>query len=253
LYVAIILGTAGSGKSALTAAIADYLDNKGEDFATVNLDPGTLEENLPYEPDINVRDYIRAEEIMTRYKLGPNGAMVASMDLTVRYIENLKSDIENYAPDYLIVDTPGQMEIFAYRPAGPMLLKGLFGEPDYRASLIFIFDPFLCSISPNTLLSLIFLSISVFWRFGLPIVNVLSKKDLFPNEEIQKIIEYINEPARILDAITEFPLRDEYGGWVDYLKMENNFSLDIIPVSSATSEGIFELFSELLNTWSETG
>lgn len=253
LYVTIILGTAGSGKSALSGALANYLDNKGEDFAIMNLDPGTLEDNLPYEPDINVRDYVKAEEVMNRYKLGPNGAMIASMDLVVEHINELREEIKSISPDYLIVDTPGQMEIFAYRPTGSIILKNLFFDPSYRLAIVFIFDPFLCKVSPNTLLSVLFLSISVFWRFGLPVVNVLSKTDLIGEEDVKKIIGYVNEPSKILDEISEFPFKEEYGGWVDFLKMENGFGLDIIPVSAITNEGMFELFSELLNVWSETG
>ena len=253
VYVVTFLGTAGSGKSALTKSLGDYLDDKGEDFATMNLDPGTLDENIPYEADINIRNYVKAEEIMAKYKLGPNGAMIASMDLMVRYVENLREEITDIDPDYLLIDTPGQMEIFAYRPIGSLLLKSILSIPDTKTSLVFIFDPYLCTISPNTLLSMMFLSISVFWRFSLPQINVLSKIDLFDNETVEKIVEQVRNPIRIFDMIERYPLKNESLGLADLLKIENLFKIDIIPVSALTGDGMIDLFSELLNSWSETG
>lgn len=253
MYVAIILGTAGSGKSALTKALADYLEDKDEYFATLNLDPGTLEENLPYEPDINIRDYIKAEEVMKEYKLGPNGAMIASMDLSIRYVREIRDEILEYKPDYLIMDTPGQMEIFAYRPIGSIILKEILSLPETRTSLVFIFDPFLCTVSPNTLMSLIFLSTSVLWRFNLPQINVLSKIDLFDEETINNILRMIRNPSTIFDDTFNFSLRSELSYWVDIIKTENISSIEVIPVSAQTGAGMFDLFSMLLNNWSETG
>ncbi len=252
LYVAIVLGTAGSGKSALTKSLGDYLDDKGEDFALLNLDPGTLEDNLPYEPDINIRNYVKAEEIMTEYKLGPNGAMIASMDILARYIDDVRQEILDFNPDYLIIDTPGQMEIFAYRPVGSIILKSILSIPGTQVATVFIFDPYLCTVSPNTLLSVIFLSISVLWRFGLPQVNVLSKIDLFEEEAINMVIEQIKDPVKILENLEKFPIKDEASGVIDLLKIENIFNLDIVPASALTGDGMIDLFSELLNNWSQS-
>jgi hypothetical protein len=38
---------------------------------TVNLDPGV--QKLPYNPHVDVRDYVTLEEVMEKHKLGPNG------------------------------------------------------------------------------------------------------------------------------------------------------------------------------------
>ena len=113
LKVAIMIGTAGSGKTALTESLAFYINRKGEDVCILNLDPGVLSEELPYDPDIDVREFVRAEEIMKKYRLGPNGALIASMDLLLEHIHELRDRIREMDPEILLVDTPGQMEIFA--------------------------------------------------------------------------------------------------------------------------------------------
>ena len=61
LYVYFI-GTAGSGKSTLAANFKEWFKLKGLDAIIVNLDPGA--ENLPYEPDVDIRDWISLEEVI---------------------------------------------------------------------------------------------------------------------------------------------------------------------------------------------
>ena len=74
-----MIGTAGSGKSTLSFSYQDWLNQQGLDSIIVNLDPGA--ENLPYEPNIDVRDWISLKEIMETNDLGPNGAQIACADM----------------------------------------------------------------------------------------------------------------------------------------------------------------------------
>ena len=255
MQTAIIVGTAGSGKTALTYALAVYLEDKNEDFAILNLDPGVKDSTLPYSPDLDIRNYVKVEDIMTKYDLGPNGALIASMDLILNYIDEIREQIKDFSPDILLVDTPGQMEIFAYRPTGPMLLNTMLDIADNRKAIVFIFDPFLCSTSPGSMLSTLLLAESVYWRFEIPIVHVLSKIDIFPSEDIRKILELAENPAKLLvyeneffkDKIEKSPLL------ATMLQNEEILRKELIPVSSATGDGIFELYTHLLNVWSETG
>ena len=52
------IGTAGSGKSTITGALKNYVINRDPEITaiTLNLDPGA--KKVPYEPDIDIRDYI---------------------------------------------------------------------------------------------------------------------------------------------------------------------------------------------------
>src|SRR3989304_9851839 len=110
--LAFIIGTAGSGKSLFTAAFAEWLKMSKQDVAVVNLDPGALK--LPYQPDVDVRNYVDVGDLMEKYSLGPNGALIMAADLIADETESLSEEIEDLSPDIAIVDTPGQMELFAF-------------------------------------------------------------------------------------------------------------------------------------------
>lgn len=79
MHAIFILGTAGSGKSMLTSRLLEYYSSRSANAIAVNLDPGVIE--LPYEPDVDVRDYVDIYAIMDKYKLGPNGALIMASDM----------------------------------------------------------------------------------------------------------------------------------------------------------------------------
>ena len=147
-----IIGTAGSGKSLFTAAFSEWLKMSKQDVAIVNLDPGALK--LPYSPDVDVRNYVNVGDIMEKYALGPNGAVIMAADLIADEVENLTRDIEEVNADFVLVDTPGQMELFAFRASGPYIVNELTKEPK---ALIYLFDA-VFSINPLNYVSNMFLS-----------------------------------------------------------------------------------------------
>ena len=44
-------------------------------------------------------------------------------DLIASKIDQIQNEVDQINPDYLIVDTPGQIELFAYTPVGSLNLK----------------------------------------------------------------------------------------------------------------------------------
>jgi GPN-loop GTPase len=177
MHLIFITGTAGSGKSLLTASLLGWYREKGEDAITMNLDPGVL--NLPYEPDVDVRTMIDYEGLMTSYSLGPNGALVLASDLLAGRLPEIQDEMDSSNPEFVIVDTPGQVELFAFRESGPYLAQEL--RADTKSSL-FLMDSLVAS-SPTSFLSLLLLSTAVELRMGLPHIQVLSKVDLAKNAQ----------------------------------------------------------------------
>ena len=112
------IGTAGSGKSTLTGSLKRWTELKGLDAITVNLDPGA--ENLPYEPDVDIRDWISLEEIMDSHELGPNGAQIACADMVALNTPDIKESIDMPVIDYL----PKHMRVLEESVNEPVISTG---------------------------------------------------------------------------------------------------------------------------------
>ncbi len=192
-----IVGPAGSGKSTFTAAFREWMLKNEYDTVVVNLDPGA--DSLPYQPDVDVRDLVSLEDVMAEYGLGPNGAQIVAADLVANYAEEIKRDVDSYESDYVLYDTAGQLELFAFRAASNLLVDFL-GED--RAMLAFMFDSAL-SKTPSGFVSLLLLSATVHFRFYRPYINILSKVDLLKDEEIENIAEWSENWDKLYGSLIE--------------------------------------------------
>ena len=182
--VIFVVGTAGAGKSSLVTAYQRWARFLEVDVMAINLDPGA--ERVHYDPEFDVRDLVSLSDVMSEYDLGPNGAQILAADLVASQAEDVFEQIEGLSGDMLIVDTPGQVELFAFREASSHLVDVL-GQG--RACLIFLFDPML-SRTPSGFVSQMLLSSIVHFRLGLPTANFLSKTDLLEPEELETIMEW---------------------------------------------------------------
>ncbi|MCK4902702.1 MAG: ATP/GTP-binding protein [Thermoplasmatales archaeon] len=189
------IGTAGSGKSTLTSNFQQWMNLRGLDAITVNLDPGA--ENLPYDPDVDIRDWISLKEIMESYGLGPNGAQIACADMLALNTDDLKKSIGAFKADYVLMDTPGQLELFVFREAGKYLVK--FLNPD-RSIIAYLLDPALAKTASG-FVSQLLLSVSTNFRLGYPQVNILSKADMLPDTELEQVERWSNNPDELESAL----------------------------------------------------
>ncbi|MCD6368367.1 MAG: ATP/GTP-binding protein [Thermoproteales archaeon] len=196
MFTVFVIGTAGSGKTTFIQSFSDFLETNEIYSIKVNLDPAV--DYLPYSPDIDIRDYITAWDIMKKYNLGPNGAIIAAVDMTIKYLHEIKEGIEELQPGYVLVDTPGQLELFAFRQSGEEIVQTLRRE---RAAIIFMIDVIL-ALSTQSLISSILLAASVFYRFNLPMLILLNKIDLLNEKEIEEILDIINNPEKLVSGIS---------------------------------------------------
>jgi len=242
IFTLFVMGPAGSGKSTFVASFSAWLESYEIPYLTVNLDPAA--EYIPYVPDIDVREYITAREVMEKYRLGPNGAIVASVDLMLSFIPALKEEIQESASEgYVLFDTPGQMEIFAFRRTGVEIVKELVGE---RGGLLFIVDSALAT-SPSTFASQIFLASSVYYRFKLPQLNVFNKTDLLQELELRKMLDWVRDPDLLLSELEEEVGGEErllVRGLLDAVKgFLESFSVYFI--SAKISKGLEDIYADL--------
>ena len=243
-----MLGTAGSGKSLLAHRIHQYYTQMGAFPALLNLDPGA--ESLPYTPDVDIRDHVDVVSVMRQYELGPNGGLVMANDMTAARLDQIQDEVDAVNPDYLVVDTPGQIELFAYRSSGPFLASGI--SADTKTS-IFLFDGAMMGSASNYI-SISLLAASIRLRVGLPCINVLSKSDIAATPT-DTILEWASDAGGALEAAAAEEDGDVYtltSAMVE--SMDSEYTQDIIPVSGATGYGMAELeaaLSRVLNLGEE--
>ncbi|MBS7287171.1 MAG: ATP/GTP-binding protein [Candidatus Freyarchaeota archaeon] len=240
-YTTFFVGTAGSGKSTLANVYSEWLGEQNINVATVNLDPGAR--YIPYTPDVDIREYVVLEDVMDKFNLGPNGGLVACVDMMVNLIEEIKREIDDIKATHVIVDTPGQLELFAFRESGPIVTSSLGGT---QSAVCFLMDPFIAR-TPYGFVSVMLLGASVQYRFFLPQLNILSKSDTLTDHERSKIIDWASEPLKLMDAIeheTQGIKREMSLGIYEALAKVHMFDVPI-PVSSTKLEGLDDLQAAL--------
>ena len=244
-----VSGTAGSGKSLLSSKLYDYYTKNGAFTAVLNLDPGV--ENLPYSCDVDVRDFVDIVSIMQQYDLGPNGALVMAADLIASKIDDIQNEVNRVNPDYLIVDTPGQIELFAYRSSGRFLIDNISSE---EKTSVFLFDGALIT-TPVNFVSIALLATSIRLRLNLPTINVLTKTDLI-GANLKNILQWSSSLSTLENAIANDADGDTYTLTTNILRGLNlsGFAQGLIPISNVTGDGFVNLegaLSRILNLGEE--
>ncbi|OYT28266.1 MAG: GTPase [Thermofilum sp. ex4484_82] len=239
MITVFVVGTAGCGKSTFTKTFADFLYYKSIDVIKVNVDPAV--ENLPYDPEVDIRDYISAKEVMDKYGLGPNGAIIAAIDLSLNYVHLIREEIEDLDADYVIIDTPGQVELFAFRKTGEVFTSFLCEK---NCFILNILDAMLAN-SPSTFLSSLFLAEAIEFKLKETQINVLNKIDLLQNKELEKIMEWIDDPDKlVVDLQNEtVGLERELGENLFHLIKNFLENTAIYPVSAVTMQGIDTIYA----------
>jgi len=180
----IFVGPAASGKSALTKAYSEWLFRNGYSVAIINLDPAV--KRLPYKASIDVRTLVRAEELMEREGLGPNGALIHALEIVTgglgEFLKPLSNELR--ATDYVLIDTPGQMEVFLTRDISTVLASEL-GRLCGSVVALFVVDASFVG-RPSDYAFTLLLAIATQLRMGVVTVPVLNKVDLVSGEALSK-------------------------------------------------------------------
>ncbi|MEM0120076.1 MAG: ATP/GTP-binding protein [Thermoprotei archaeon] len=234
------IGTAGSGKTWLVKAYYEYLTDQGLSASTLNLDPAVVA--LPYNPDVDVRNHVSMDKLLLDHVLGPNGAIVAAMDILASNLKPIIDELREADADYLLVDTPGQLELFAFREIGPLLLDSI---PEVNKAAVFLLDPAIAQ-EPRGLASLLLLSASSSLRLGIPTINVVSKADAIGQNELERIMGYLEYPEDFVGVLSR---GRSLVNTLSARLVEDVFEVASpshpIPVSSKEFTGLEELHAEV--------
>ena len=207
---------------------------------------------MPYSPDIDIKDYITLEEVMNKYGLGPNGGMILASDLMINYLDDIKDEIDDFNPDWILVDTAGQLELFAFRETGPLIASAL-GFGDVQRAVSFLFDSNFV-MRPNGFISTLLLAASVQFRFqSISQINILSKCDLLDEDRIDMVVNWSQDFQALEDSTNEREkgLMRELSILLGDVFIQLGSTAELIPVSTKEEAGLDLIFGYLQRIFDE--
>jgi len=175
----LVLGPPGAGKTTYCTGMQMLLDALKRPRILVNLDPAN--DDLPYKCDVDIRELVNVEDVMTELQLGPNGGLVYAMEYIEVNLDWLISRIRDAAAGhtvpYVIFDCPGQVELYTHHEVMTKITQQLVKVLDLRLVAVHLIDSTLC-VDVYRYISAVLLSLAAMMQLELPHVNILSKIDM---------------------------------------------------------------------------
>ncbi|KAJ5190840.1 uncharacterized protein N7498_009825 [Penicillium cinerascens] len=254
----------GSGKTTFMQRINSHLHSKKSVPYVMNLDPAV--HSVPFDSNIDIRDSINYKEVMRQYNLGPNGGILTSLNLFATKVDQIIALLEKRTtPDpskptakpieHILVDTPGQIEVFVWSASGSILLETLASS--FPTVIAYIIDTPRAS-STSTFMSNMLYACSILYKTKLPMILVFNKTDV-KDAEFAK--EWMTDFDKFQQALREeeesgaFGAEGAAGGFgagSGYMgSLLNSMSLmleefyrhlSVVGVSSMTGDGVDEFF-----------
>lgn len=218
----------------------------------INLDPAVLK--VPFGANIDIRDSVKYKKVMENYNLGPNGAIVTSLNLFSTKIDQVISLVEKKSDKFqnVIIDTPGQIECFIWSASGAIITEAFAST--FPTVIAYIVDT-PRNTSPATFISNMLYACSILYKTKLPMIIVFNKTDV-RNADFAK--EWMTDFEAFQTALrADEELSNENGTSSGYmnslvnsmsLMLEEFYSqLDVVGVSSYTGEGFDEFLDAVDN------
>ena len=239
--------------------INNYLHVNKKKPYVLNLDPAVL--SVPFQANIDIRDSINYKEVMKQYNLGPNGGILTSLNLFATKIDQIISLLEKRAtpepessanpPQHILVDTPGQIEVFVWSASGSILLESLASS--FPTVIAYIIDT-PRTHSTSTFMSNMLYACSILYKTKLPMILVFNKTDV---QDADFAKEWMTDFEKFQDALSAEEKKgafggEGFGGGSGYMSsllnsmcmmLEEFYKhMSMVGVSSMTGDGIDEFF-----------
>jgi len=259
----VCVGMAGSGKTTFMQRINSHLHSKGTPPYVMNLDPAVR--SVPFDSNIDIRDSVNYKEVMKQYNLGPNGGILTSLNLFATKIDQVLGILEKRClpeklqpdargvtpkpPKHIIIDTPGQIEVFVWSASGSILLSALASS--FPTVLAYVVDTPRSTTSTSTFMSNMLYAISIMYKTKLPMILVFNKNDVKSEEEAVEWMRDFESFQAALKKEEEDEAENGSGGSGYMGSLLNSMSLvleefynnlSVVGVSSMTGAGVDDFF-----------
>ncbi|MHB8633231.1 MAG: ATP/GTP-binding protein [Thermoplasmatota archaeon] len=169
------------------------------------------------------------------------GTQVAAADMIALNLEEVQAEIDTFRSDLVLVDTPGQLELFVFRQSGRHIVQSL--NPG-RSAVLYLLDPFLAR-SPSGFASQLMLAATVQFRFQDPMLFLLSKCDRIDESALERIRAWaVDAEALESDVLGEEPsMNREFAAHATRLLATMAVENHIVAVSATESTGLDDLYA----------
>jgi len=181
--VLLMIGMAGSGKSTFMHRVLLDFQSRKKRVYSINLDPAVR--SVQYPVNVDIRDTIKFKDVMKHFKLGPNGAIMTALNLFATRFDQVLSLIDKRASelDYVIIDTPGQIEVFNWSASGQIICDTL--AVAYPTVACYVVDTVRCA-RPVCFMSNMLYCCSIMYKTKLPFVAVFNKIDVLKHDFVKE-------------------------------------------------------------------
>jgi len=187
---------------------------------------------------MDIRELISLEDVMETEEYGPNGGLVYCMEYLCQNLEWLEEKLGDYTDDYLIIDCPGQIELYTHFPHMKIISQQLT-KLDYSVCAVWLIDSSFI-VDSSKFLSATLIALSAMIQLELPHVNVLTKMDLLGKKKnsskmdkyLEPDIDFLINEVNKETGIKFYSLNQAIGTLISEYNMVNFYPLDITDTDS---------------------
>eukprot|EP00727_Mastigamoeba_balamuthi_P007358 m51a1_g3242 putative early embryo development protein qqt2 (333) ;mRNA; r:128847-130279 len=239
--VCLMIGMAGSGKTTLMQRLNSHLCEHKTGLYCINLDPAVPQ--CPFAANIDIRDTVKYKEVMSQYNLGPNGAIMTSLNLFATRFDQVLGFLDKRASElsYVLVDTPGQIEAFTWSASGTIITEAL--SSSFATVVVYVVDVPRSVANPATFMANMLYACSVMYRTRLPLVLALTKTDVMSADTI---LTWMSDQFEFQKALQSDPsFAHDLTNSMSLVLQEFYRTLRAAPVSALTGEGVEKFFGSV--------
>ncbi|KAJ8502431.1 hypothetical protein ONZ45_g11755 [Pleurotus djamor] len=175
-YAVLVTGPAGAGKSTFCASFLTHIRLSKRSANLVNFDPAASPSSFEYEPAIDIKDLVSLDDVMGELGYGPNGGLVYCFEYLMQNMDWLEEELGSFEDDYIIIDCPGQIELYTHHPFLPSLVRDL-QRLGFRVCATYLIESQFME-DRYKFFSGVLSAMSAMVNLEIPWINIMSKMDL---------------------------------------------------------------------------